>query len=50
MHNTKFRCIISKSSTDFGRKNLVEMGLPTTGLPVIIKTVHYPFEVQIIHR
>ena len=34
MINTEFACIVSKSSTDFGRTNLVEMGLPTTGLPV----------------
>ena len=32
--NTEFACIVSKFSTDSGRTNLVEMGLPTTGLPV----------------
>ena len=38
MFNTEFTCIVSKSSADFGRTNLVEMDLPTTGLPVASKT------------
>ena len=29
--------IVSKSSADFGRTNLVEMDLPITGLPVASK-------------
>ena len=37
MLNNEFTSIISKSSTDFGRTNLVEMDLPTTGLPVTSK-------------
>ena len=32
MINTKLACIISQSSADFGRTNLVEMDLSTTGL------------------
>ena len=35
MINNQFTCIISNSSADFGRTNLVEMDLPTTGLPVV---------------
>ena len=34
MINNQFACIISNSSADFGRANLVEMHLPTIGLPV----------------
>ena len=34
MLSTKFTCIVSKSSTDFCRTDLVEMDLPITGLPV----------------
>ena len=37
MLNNEFECIISKSSTDFNRTNLVEMDLPTTSLPVTSK-------------
>ena len=32
----------SKSSTDFGRTNLVEMDLPTIGLPVASKPYTFP--------
>ena len=34
---SKFTGIISKSPTDFGRTNLIEMDLPTTGPPVSTK-------------
>ena len=44
MLNTEFTCIISKSSTDFSRTNLVEMGLPTTGLPVMSKPYTLPLK------
>ena len=37
MINNQFTCIISNSSADFGRTNLVEMNLPTTGLAVATK-------------
>ena len=37
MINNQFKCIISNSSAGFGRTNLVEMDLPTTGLPVASK-------------
>ena len=37
MLNNEFACIISKSSTDFGRTNLVELDLLTTSLPVASK-------------
>ena len=37
MINTQFASIISQSSTYFGRTNLVEMDLLTTGLPVASK-------------
>ena len=44
MLNNEFVCIISKSSTDFGRTNLVEMDLPTTGLPVASKPYTIPLK------
>ena len=44
MINTEFACIISKSSTDFDRTNLVEMYLPTTGLPVASKLYTIPLK------
>ena len=44
MLNNKFACIISKSSTDFSRTNLVEMDLPTTGLPVMSKPYTIPLK------
>ena len=44
MLNAKFKCIISKSSTDFGKTNLVEMDLPTTGLPVMSKPYTISFK------
>ena len=44
MLNTKFKCIISKSSTDFGRRNLVEIDLPTTDLPVMSKPYTLPLK------
>ena len=37
MLNTKFTCIVSKSSTGFGRTNLVGMYLTTAGLLVSSK-------------
>ena len=47
MINTKFVCIVSKSSTDFGRTNLVEMDLPTTGLPVASKPYTIPLKYKL---
>ena len=46
MINTQFACIISQSSADFGRTNLVEMDLHTTGLPVASKpyTIHLKYK------
>ena len=44
MLNNEFTSIISKSSTDFGRTNLVEMNLPTTGLPVMSKPYTIPLK------
>ena len=44
MINTKFACIILQSSADFGRTNLVEMDLPTTGLPVASKPYTIPLK------
>ena len=42
MLNTEVTCIISNSSADFGRTNLVEMDLPNTGLPVTSKPYTIP--------
>ena len=44
MINNWFICIISNSSADFGRTNLVEMDLPTTGLPVACKPYTIPLK------
>ena len=44
MINSQFACIISKSSADFARTNLVEMDLPTTGLPVASKPYTIPLK------
>ena len=44
MINTEFACIVSKSSADFVRTNLVEMDLPTTGLPVASKPYTIPLK------
>ena len=44
MLNNKFTCIISKSPTDCGRTNLVEMDLPTTGPPVATKPYTIPLK------
>ena len=44
MINTQFACIVSQSSTDFGRINLVEMDLPTIGLPVTSKPYTIPLK------
>ena len=44
MLNNEFTSIVSKSSADFGRTNLVEMDLPTTGLPVISKPYTIPLK------
>ena len=42
--STEFACIVSRSSADFGRTNLVEMDLPTTGLPVTSKPYTIPLK------
>ena len=42
--NNQFACIVSKSSADFGRTNLIEMDLPTTGLPVASKPYTIPLK------
>ena len=44
MLNNKFTCILSKSPTDFGRTNLVEMDLPTIGPPVATKPYTIPLK------
>ena len=44
MVNTEFTYIVSKSSTDFGRRNLVEMDLPSTDLPVTSKPYTIPLK------
>ena len=44
MINNQFACIISSSSSDFGRTNLVEMDQPTTGLPVASKPYTIPLK------
>ena len=41
MLTSKFTGIISKSPTDFGRTNLIEMDLPTTGPLVSNKTLNH---------
>ena len=46
MLNNQFTCIISMSPTDFGRNNLVEMDLPTTGPPVATK----PYTIPLKHK
>ena len=42
--NNEFTCIVSKSPTNFGRTNLVEMDLPTTGPPVASKPYTIPLK------
>ena len=44
MINNQFTYIISKPSADFGRTHLVEMDLPTTGLPVASKPYTIPLK------
>ena len=44
MLTSKFAEIISKSPTDFGRTNLIEMDLPTTGPPVSTKPYTIPLK------
>ena len=44
MLNTEFTCIVSKSSTDFGRTNFVEMDLPTAGHPFMSKPYTIPLK------
>ena len=44
MLNNKFTCTISKSPTDFGRTNLVEIDLPTTGPPMATKPYTIPLK------
>ena len=46
MINTEFACIVSKSSTNFGRTNLVEMDLHATGLSVASK----PYTIPLKHK
>ena len=42
--NSKFTGIISKSPMDFGRTNLIEMGLPTTGPLISTKPYTIPLK------
>ena len=44
MLTSRFTGIISKSSADFGRTNLIEMDLPTTGPPVSTKPYTIPLK------
>ena len=44
MLNSNFTGTISKSPTDFGRTNLIEMDLPTTGPPVSTKPYTIPLK------
>ena len=44
MLSSKFTGIISKSPADFGRTNLIEMDLPTTGPPVSTKPYTIPLK------
>ena len=44
MLTSKFTGVISKSPTDFGRTNLIEMVLPTTGPPVSTKPYTIPLK------
>ena len=44
MLNSKFTGIISESLADFGRTNLIEMALPTTGPPVSTKPYTIPLK------
>ena len=44
MLNSKFTGIISKSPADFGRTNLIEMDLPTTGPPLSTKPYTIPLK------
>ena len=48
MLNSKFTGIISKSPTDFGRTNLIEMDLPTTGPPVSAKPTPYLSSINLL--
>ena len=41
---SKFTGVISKSFTDFGRTNLIEIDLPTTGPPVSTKPYTIPLK------
>ena len=42
--NHEFACIVSKLPTDFGRTNLVEMDLLTTGPPIATKLYSLPLK------
>ena len=44
MLTSKFTGVISKSPTDFGRTNLIEIDLPTTGPPVSTKPYTMPLK------
>ena len=46
MLTSKFAEIISKSSAHFGRTNLIEMDLPTTGPPVSMKPYTIPLKYE----
>ena len=48
MLTNKSADIISKSPTDFGRTNLIEMNLPISGPPSFNKTIHHTFKMQIL--
>ena len=47
MLNNEFTCIISKSPADFGRTNLVEMDLPTTGPPFAMEPYTIPLNTNL---
>ena len=42
MINNQFACIMSNTSADFGRTNLVKMDFPTTGWPLASKPYTIP--------
>ena len=47
MINTQFACIVSQSSTDYGRTNLVEMDPLTTGLPNASRPYTIPLKYKV---
>ena len=44
MINNQVACIIPSASADLGKTNLIEMDLPTTGLPVASKPYTIPLK------